>query len=424
MLHQSKQLLRFFIICFWATWLSFGSAFSQSGKEVQPGIRFLNGTFQQAVAAAKTARKPLFLEIYLTGCPHCEALAPILTEKQVGDFFNANFISWKAEANSPESKTVQTEKGLTYPEFPVLLFLDTNGKLMHVATPAERPTKAEFIDEVIQHGRTALDPKQNTSGYAARFQAGDRDLGFLINFGKYTKTTKDTTRLHQINDALGKLLVLPQDITSQTGFYVLQRLTDDIDNPLATYFFGHLTEFSAKYSAKDVKEAGEGIIFRALYGAKGDSYPAAKIIQMREYMVGLGVSPTEASARTLLKELDAHLRARNTSAAVQRFNEYRKQSPRISLADYAYLMHYFNEKATDDSYLPLMPVWATDGIRLVMPAQQNTKQVADLYYELALAYQKMGQKPEALSHAQKGLAIARIAKLDTKRYEAQVAKLK
>lgn len=388
------------------------------------GIRFLPGSFASATAAAKAAHKPLFVEVYLTGCPHCEALAPILTEKPVGDFFNANFISWKVEANAPESMALQKTKDITYPEFPLFLFFDPEGNLLHIGTPAEQTTKTAFIDEVISAGRTALNPAQRTSSYPNRFEAGDRELGFLINYGKYCKVRKDNIRLHEISDALGKSLPSPEQIKSPIGFYCLQRLIDDIDNPTAVYFFSHLSEFTATHPVNDVKEAGEGIIFRSLYGARGDQYPAQKIVQMRAYMVGLGVPANEAASRTLLKELDAHLRATNTQAAVQRFNEYRRENTTIGVADYAYLMHYFNEKATDKSYLTEMPVWAADGLKTVKPDQQTTKQIADIHYELAIAYQKMERKLEALKQAQQGLDIARKAKLETKRYEEQVTSLR
>lgn len=388
------------------------------------GIRFLPGSFAAAQAAAQKADKPLFVEVYLTGCPHCEALAPILTEKTVGDFYNANFVSWKIEANAPESKALQQTQNITYPEFPLLLFFDTDGSLMHVSTPAEQANTQDFISEVVAQGRIALNPAQRTASYKQRFEAGDRDLAFLINYGKYCKTSKDNNQLHAISDALGQALKQPDQLKSQVGFYCLQRIIDDIDNPAAVYFFSHLNEFTASRSAKDVKEAGEGIIFRALYGAKGDLYLAPKIVQMRTDMVALGVPAPEAASRTLLKELDAHLRANDTQAAVRRFNEYRREASTIGVADYAYLMHYFNEKAKDATYLPQMPVWAADGLKTVVPAQQASKQVADLYYELAVAYQKMGKKTDAQAAAQKGLATAQKAKIATKLYQEQITALK
>ncbi len=387
------------------------------------GINFTNGDFQKAMSLAQSANKPLFVEVYLNGCPHCEALAPILNEKQVGDFYNTHFISWKVEANSKESATLQKAKGITYPEFPLLLFFDTKGTLIHLATPAEPPTKAAFVEEVVKQGQLALDPRQRTESYAARFQAGERDILFLISYGKYCKVLKDAQHLNEVNNALSKQLVDPKDITSQTGFYVLQRIVNSFESPLAGYFFQHLDEFRAKYPAKDVKEAGEAILYNTLYGPKGDTYSAQAIEKMRQAMVKLGVSSTDAAARTLLKELDAHFRAGTAAPAVARFNGYRKLNKAITTEDYAYIMRYFNEKAPDNTYLPELPLWGNDALQLVKPATQP-KTIAEVHYELAQAYLKMGKKDLARQSAQKALASAKTAHVDTRKYEEQIGKLK
>jgi thiol-disulfide isomerase/thioredoxin len=108
--------------------------------KLKTGIRFQAGDFQAALAKAKSVNKPIFVEVYLTGCPHCDALAPVLEEKAVGDFYNANFISWKTEANSKESTAFQKEKGITYPEFPLFFFFDANGDLILQSCGAHAPS--------------------------------------------------------------------------------------------------------------------------------------------------------------------------------------------------------------------------------------------------------------------------------------------
>lgn len=388
------------------------------------GIRFNQGDLQKIKSLAKGAKKPIFLEIYLNGCPHCEAIKPILAEKEVGNFYNPRFINWKVEANSEESKALQKSLEITYPEFPMFIFLDAEGKLIHFATPSERSTKQDFVEEVISHGKIALNPSLRTETYAERFKKGERDLMFLINFGKYAKMRKDNQQLVAINDALAQIITQPADMTSQAGFYVLQRLVNDYENPLAQYFFNHLDEFRAKYPAKEVQEAGESILYQSLYGLKGDTYSVKLIQQMRESMEKLGVSPQAAASRTLLKELEAYFRSQNTLGAVKRFNEYRKSGVTVGAADYAYLMRYFNEKATESVYLPEMPLWAVDALNAVSPQEQTSALVADIYLELSVAYQKMNKKEMAISSIQKGLEIAKNAKVDTKKYEAQLQKLK
>lgn len=55
---------------------------------------------------------------------------------------------------------------------------------------------------------------------------------FLIGYGKYSKAVKDQKRRTEVNNELGKILVQPQDITGQAGFFVLSRL--DISEKLIT----------------------------------------------------------------------------------------------------------------------------------------------------------------------------------------------
>ena len=105
------------------------------------GIKFQEGNFSQLLTSARQQNKLLMVEIYLNGCPHCAALAPVLQEKKVGDLFNAAFVNAKIEANSTISKELQMQKGLTYPEFPLFFFFDANGQLVHQAAPAESPTE-------------------------------------------------------------------------------------------------------------------------------------------------------------------------------------------------------------------------------------------------------------------------------------------
>lgn len=397
---------------------------SSSAQPVTGGIDFKKVDLKTAFSLAKEQKKSLFIEIYLTGCPHCEALAPVLTEKEVGTFYNANFISWKTEANSADSKELQKLKNVTYPEFPILFYFDSEGTLMHMATPAEMPSRQSFIQEVIGLGRDALNPVKQTAKYQERFQAGDRDFQFLISYGKYARAVKDNNALTAITDAFALKLTTGADKMSQVGFYVIQRFVNDYNNPLAAYFFGNLAGYRSKYPEKDVKEAGEAIIFHSLYGAKGGSYSAADITRMREQMVALGVPAGEASSRTLMKEIDAYLKVGDTRGAMGVFDRYRQISTTISIADYAYILKYFNEKVKDNAYLEQAPVWAEAALRIAKPEEKQSKLAADLHYELADAYMKSNRKELALETARKALAIAKAAKIGVAKYEDQVGRFK
>lgn len=390
------------------------------------GIKFEEGNFQQLVNLARQQNKLLMVEVYLNGCPHCAALAPVLQEKKVGEFFNPAFVSSKIEANSPISKELQLQKGITYPEFPLLFFFDANGQLIHQAAPAERPNRAEFITEVIKHGNEALTPTLRTSNYAARYAKGERGLEFLVNYGKYAKATKDITRQSQIGNDFAKLLTKPADMESANGFYIISRLINDFQNPLAKHFFANLPKYQKYNNAenpKAVKDAAEAIIYNTLYGPRTNSLKAAEVVAMREAMIKLGNPAKVVAPRTLLKELEAHFREKNTPAATARFNEYRKIAT-MDFLDYSYIVRLFNEKATENSYVPSLILWVNDGAKLFKTSNANhTKdKLADLYNDLSKAYLKTGKKAEGKKAAQEALTIAKAAKIDTKPYADQLAK--
>ena len=407
--HQLKGLLskiKKYIISIYILVISNTSIFAQ-------GINFHNTTFQQASEAAKKANKILFVEVYLNGCPHCAALAPILQEKRVGDFYNTNFVSIKIEANSEDSKFLQQQKGLAYVEFPMFFFFDQiTGTTIHQASPAEQKNKNIAIEEVIKHGTEALNPNLRTISYPNRFAKGERDFLFLVNYAKFAKATKNSEMLHQLNIEIAKIVTKPVDLEGETGFYLIQRLIDDYENPIAKYFFRNLEKYKSKYSSKDVKDAGENIIYTTLYGSNKE-IPVQEIKNIRQSLIKLGVPAQLADARTVLKEIEAYFKSKNTLKATERLNEYRK-TQKLTIQDYAYLIKYFNEKATDNSYTKSQLIWVEEALKLA--PKKDKKEVADVYLEQGKTFLRLNKKDYAKKSFNNAVKIAQMLKIDTKPY--------
>ena len=385
------------------------------------GIHFQEKGIDELVAEANRQQKLVFVEIFLKGCSHCEALAPVLDEKKVGDFYDSTFVSAKYEANSPLSVTLQKTKKIVYSEFPLLLFFDATGQLIHQATPTDKPTRPEFIQEVLRHGHDALSPATRTSGYPARYAQGERNLDFMINYAKFAKTTRDTTQLTTIAQEFGKILALPADLESPVGFYVLSRFISDVQNPMATYFFNHLATYRTKFGAEPTQQAGESVLYQSLYGQRTNTLPSADVVAIRKAMESLGTPAPVAAQRTILKELEAYFRENNTAAATARFNEYKALNI-LKIIDYAYLMRFFNDKAPDNSYATSLIGWINDALKPIKPIAQNRAEIAELYREQSEAYRRLGQKAEGKKAAEKAVAIAKIVKEKPETYDKQLAK--
>lgn len=104
-----------------------------SAQEGTEGIRFFTGTFDEALAKAKAEDKPLFVDFYATWCGPCKRIArEVFPQKEVGDYFNARFISIQLDAEAPQN--VEVAKRYKVEAFPTLAFIDKEGKAISIVT--------------------------------------------------------------------------------------------------------------------------------------------------------------------------------------------------------------------------------------------------------------------------------------------------
>jgi thiol:disulfide interchange protein len=102
--------------------------------QAQPsaGVQFVEETFEKALAQAGKEKKILFVDAYATWCGPCKAMSRnVFPNKEVGDYYNANFVSVKIDWESRVGNRLQGK----YPirAYPSLLFIAADGKLLHRA---------------------------------------------------------------------------------------------------------------------------------------------------------------------------------------------------------------------------------------------------------------------------------------------------
>ncbi|MCU4156730.1 redoxin domain-containing protein [Carboxylicivirga sp. A043] len=126
-----------------------------SGMMAQ-GIRFEHGDWAQVKAKAKAAEKIIFIDFYTTWCGPCKNLSNnVFPQKQVGDFYNAHFISYKVDAEKGEGRELAKKFGVK--AYPTLVFANANGEFVHQAVGGMDATA------LISLGKAALDPEQQLS---------------------------------------------------------------------------------------------------------------------------------------------------------------------------------------------------------------------------------------------------------------------
>jgi len=146
----------------------FGNVFSQ-------GIQFEHGTLDEALAKAKKENKVVFMDCYTTWCGPCKYLAKkVFTQKEVGDFFNKNFVNVKMDMESEEGKPLLKKYQVS--AFPTLLWLDADGNIQH------KTMGAGDANSLIATATLASDPENNWSALNKRFKKGDRSSEFMQKY--------------------------------------------------------------------------------------------------------------------------------------------------------------------------------------------------------------------------------------------------
>ena len=123
--------------------LFFWTPLQSADKDSKEGIAFYSGTWENALATAKSENKLIFLDLYATWCGPCKALkARTFPDAEVGAYFNSNFISLALDAEKGMGIELARKYKLT--AFPTLLFVDGAGKL--VAKTIGYHTPSQLLD--------------------------------------------------------------------------------------------------------------------------------------------------------------------------------------------------------------------------------------------------------------------------------------
>ena len=185
------------------------------------GIQFREGSWKEILEIAKKENKLVFVDNYTSWCGPCKKMvSEIFPLKEVGDFYNANFICYKLDCEKGDG--VEVAKTYQIMSFPTYLYVDGNGKLFYRSgayMPAEKFIEegkialAEFSDKrTIEEWEALYAKKKNNASFVKGYIA-KRNRAKLDNadiFDQYVSIEKeknlmDSTFLKELFDYENKL---------------------------------------------------------------------------------------------------------------------------------------------------------------------------------------------------------------------------
>lgn len=139
------------------------------------GIEFFHGTFDEAIQAAVAEEKIIFVDAYTTWCGPCKRMAKnVFTDKNVGDFHNANFINLKLDMEKEEGRAF----GAKYPvsAYPTMFYIDKKGEIL------KKVVGGKQVDQFLAIGRDVAQSYDRSGDYAALYEEGDKSYDLVIKY--------------------------------------------------------------------------------------------------------------------------------------------------------------------------------------------------------------------------------------------------
>lgn len=365
--------------------LSFLLFLSGSTALLGQGIDFFHGTWEEALAKAKTEKKLIFVDAYAKWCGPCKRMAANTFPKAtVGAFYNENFISVKMDMEAAENSSFAR----SYPvgSYPTLMFIDENGKI------AMKDVGAKDVKGLIELGKRALKANDRSGDFKAEYEEGNRDPEFVLNYIRaLNKAGKSSLQI------TNEFLKAQEDYTTKQNLQLILEGCTECDSRV----FELLTKYRKEVEAIEGKEAVEQRIESACRATlrKAIEFKYVPLLEeakskMNEFL------PAKGAAFAYEADMDYYSTTQDKDNYLKAVKTYAKKSVKKD----ADALHILAQKAVqafpkDEKVLD----FAAD---VAEKAAEKSKNPA-YYLTWAKIQNKQGNKDKAIKTAQKAYKIAK-----------------
>lgn len=366
------------------------------------GIEFRDISYQQALEASRSEGKPLFVDCYTSWCGPCKWMAAnMFPLKELGDYFNQNFICLKMDAEKGEGVDFVRKFGVY--AYPTLLIINENEELLNLVTGAFREP-----EQYVAMGEKARDPERNMLYLKANKEAHFADREFMEDYLE----TFGMARMLEENDVDRYFAQWPVETWTEGKSW---RIIRDFSHDPHSEVFQSLRQNEEDLPAK-VSGYLEDVIYRELARSLSQSKSDSLRASYEEYKLQM-LSPKIKNNDRLVFRISTYEYQKDGKwedychLCVEKVKEFYWDS---SFELYSAAYNVYNNTSN--------PEYLKEALRWSKRTVKGYKHEKYLYLYAHLLM-KNGQDKKALKAAKEAVEVAKSKDKSTKLYEKFVAEL-
>lgn len=349
-------------------------------------ITFETGSFAEVLSRAKRENKPIMMDAYTTWCGPCKMMDKhVFTNDTIADYYNANFIAYKADMEKGEGP--ELAKRFHVQAYPNFIFIAPDGSVLH------RSLGFRPVQEFLEVGKEALNPEKRYATLQKRYESGDRNPEFLAGFA----AKKSNLALDNATELDAYFITQKDtDLTSRRNWNMLSTFAASSEAPAFKRFLKQRDAFNKTYT----KDSVDQFIMEAYHRDFMQALHKGNLESIEKLKTGLAALQVKDSNK-LLWQVDA--------TGYQKKGDIPKYSAIIAkmvdtyyLTDPGTLNNYawdFYENVTDKKMLAKAENWANKAVAMEPNYANLDTQAAVLY--------KLGKKKEAQKAAENAIAAGK-----------------
>ncbi|HEU4790086.1 MAG TPA: thioredoxin family protein [Flavobacterium sp.] len=369
--------------------------FVSIAKAQKTAINFIENDYKLALEQSKTSKKPIFVMVYATWCPHCNKMkSTVLKDPTVVDFFNNNYISVMMDGESPTGKDFMKQFRIT--SFPTFLYL--NEKETHLYSTGGEFTAEEFISE----SKKALNSNTQLPYLERQFNDDIRNPESCL---LYLNALRKSIDKDKTDDVVAKYLsTQPKDqIFTTINWKIIAFGVNNLNTKEFDFVMNHQSDFAKVSSTKRVEVKIVSVVNQSLMHDMGK---LDSIGYFKNRDIAKKSNLTKVDSLVFKYDLQMYEACKcwnkykqTTFESVQKWawNDYKT----INEISKIYIQH-INEKEALQSSI----TWAKHSVESNDSAESN--------FLLARLYNKVKDKKTAITYARKTKNITTAMGWDTK----------